>query len=109
MIRVAEPARDAGAYPLTISFYDDTDSPVTPVSIEWDLRNQTGDVINNRQGVSESPGTSVTILLSGDDVKYEDGATRFLMVTWTYDSAALGNGVEDRDEVRFAIERLVGA
>lgn len=101
-------AVEKGTFVVRVSFTDETGTPVIPKSgLNWTLTNEAGDVVNSRSAVAITPGTSVNIVLSGDDlalvgVGSED---RVLTVEGTYDSS-LGTDLSIKDECRFSVINL---
>lgn len=100
---------DGGVGGIVVAFTDTDGTAVTPSSATWSLYNPSQQIVNGREDEVISPlSTSVTIVLSGNDVLYSDGANRRLVVTYTYDSSTLGNGVTDNKEITFNIVNIVG-
>jgi hypothetical protein len=105
-----QPARpnDQGLLVISLGFSDHDSEAVTPTAAIWSLTDEHGNVINERLDVAISPlAAAVDIALSGDDLKYSDGAKRIFTLEWTYVSD-LGT-LSDRDQCEFAIENLVKA
>jgi hypothetical protein len=93
--------------PIEASFTDEDGAAVTPSSITWTLTDHNGNVINNREDVSATPGETVTILLSGDDLAIgSNGRVRVLTVEALYNST-LGNDLPLKEEIYFSIKDLV--
>ncbi len=108
-IVLTDRAREGGAYGVTVSFKDTNGAAVTPDSASWSLYGKTDQIVNSRQDQSiASPSTSNTIVLSGNDLRISDTATRKLVVTYQYDSATLGNNVVDVVQITFEIEAVAG-
>ena len=109
--KLAVDAKEEGSYTIPITFYSAvTGEAVTPTSVTWSLRTTSGVVINERNQVSVTPASSVTILLDGDDLALtgaSDNRARRLTIEATYNST-LGNGLHLTDEVEFQIDSLVG-
>ena len=61
-------AIEQSTYVITASFTDETGAAVVPNSVTWTLVNGDGQVVNSRSAVSVTPASSVTIVLSGDDL-----------------------------------------
>ena len=81
---------NSGGSCVVVATYTDEDgSAVTPSSVTWTLHDEAGKVVNSRSGVSETPGTSNNILLSGADVTCTTGQNerRRLTVSIVYDSS----------------------
>lgn len=94
---------------VTASFKDESGKAVTPESVTWTLVDRTGTIINSRQDVSVTPSSSVSIALTGDDLKRSGAGAgdRFLVVKGTYDHPDHGL-LDIVDEYHFTIEDLKG-
>lgn len=80
-------AKDQSTYQVTAAFTDAAGDSVVPSAITWTLTDRDGTVINSREDVAvATPAASIDIVLSGDDLKYSDGAKRILTIEATYDS-----------------------
>lgn len=104
---LTERARDKGSYAATISFTDENGDAVSPTAVEWSLYDGDGNVVNNRQDVSESPAATVTILLQDDDLDIGPvyAAPLFLFIDATYNSS-LGSGLPLKLEYRIIVQGL---
>lgn len=95
---------------IQISFLDETDSPVTPSSASWTLTDIEGNVVNGRSDEAIlSLGTSVTIVLSGDDLAIGTplvGKKRQLLIKAVYDSD-LGDDLPFNQAINFDITSLL--
>jgi hypothetical protein len=100
-------AKDGATYVVPVSFTDEDGSAVTPNSIQWSLRNEDGTIVNSRTSDSETPSTSVNIVLQGADLLYSDGHKRVITVEATYNST-LGTSLPMKGEAEFFIDDLVG-
>ena len=93
-------------YKVTVAFTDDAGNAVTPNDgCTWSLQSSGGDVINSRTAVAITEATSVTIVLSGDDLAAQsvnDDGRRVLIIDGDYDSDA-GNGLSLYREFEFVI------
>jgi hypothetical protein len=102
-------AVEESTYAVVASFFDEETppQPVTPnAGLSWTLTDEHGNIINNRNAVSISPATSVTIVLSGDDLALDSTSEiRVVTVAGTYDSS-LGSGLPIKDEARFKVVSL---
>ena len=83
----------------------------TPNEVKWSLTDDTGNVINNRDQVSETPEQSVEILLSGGDLVFhqtETGNTvkRHIVVEATYNSASYGSNLLLKEDGIFYVDNL---
>lgn len=102
-------AGDGGTVVVTASFYDESEPPelVVPNSVAWSLRSGSGSIVNAREDVSVTPASSITIVLTGDDLLYSDGKKRWLTIQATYDSTN-GSGLSLTGEATFEIEDYLG-
>lgn len=101
------PAVDASTYVVRFTFTDEDANAVTPTSLEWQMENRAGLVVNSRAWASITPGATVDILLQGDDLYFDDGAERVVTVRGEYTST-LGTGLPLTGEARFSIIDLQG-
>jgi hypothetical protein len=89
-------AIQSSTYVVTAAFTDEDGSAVVPNTVTWSLKAKDGTVINERAEESETPASSVDIVLSGDDLDPgapdSDVGMILLTVTAPYDSA-LGSGL----------------
>lgn len=100
---------EKGGFGVLVAFTDYDGAAVTPVSATWTLSDTDGNVINGRNQVAiTSLSTSVTIVLSGDDLALSAGAgtTRVLTVEYVFNSK-LGNNLPNKKQGKFEIEDLV--
>lgn len=100
-------AVEQSTYVVTVAFTDEDGDAVTPTAAAWSLRDGNGAIVNSREDVSATPGTSIDIVLQGDDLNADDGLARILTVEATYNSD-LGTGLPLKDEVTFTIDDLIG-
>ena len=94
---------------LAITFRDEESTLIAPDTLTWTLTNEAGTVINSREDVAvASPGTTTTIVLSGNDLQIlgtSDRGERRLLLEATYTSA-LGSGLPFNDEVIFFVGKI---
>lgn len=102
-------APEQGTFPVTFSFLDEAGDALTPDSLTWSLYDTDGNVINSRSGEVIAADTSVTIVLTGDDLAITAGVTRLRRLTLegTFTSD-LGSGIPLKAEAEFEIGDLVG-
>ncbi len=105
-IEFAEKARDRSTYPIKLEFFDYDNAPVVPNSITWKLTDDVGAVINSRTAETETPDSTVYVVLSDDDIAYSDGEKRVLLVQSPFDSD-LGAGLPLNEEYRFDVDDLI--
>lgn len=102
-------AVENSTFPITVSFTDENGDPVVPNSgLSWTLTDQNGTVVNGRTAVALSPATSVTIVLSGNDLAVPAGKSRIiqlLAIAGTYTSD-LGANLPLLEEVEFEVRGL---
>lgn len=107
MTTLTTAARDKSTYVVTAAFTDSAGADVIPDSITWTLTDSYGTVINSREDVSiASPAASIDIVLSGDDLSFDDGKKRVLTINATYSSDE-GSGLPLREEAVFGIDGLI--
>lgn len=100
-------AVERSTYVIIASFTDEEGEAVVPQSgLNWTLTDRKGNVINERDAVTISPSTSVTIVLTGADLDADDGPVRILTIEGAYDSD-LGSGLPLKEQVTFHISNLV--
>lgn len=106
-------AVEESTYVITATFTDSAGSAVVPNTLKWSLSDFNGTLINNRGTVNVgTPGTSNTIVLSGDDLALLTGeatneiAWRLFTVQATYTSTE-GSGLPLNDEYAFKLRPLV--
>ena len=76
-------ASEEGTYAIDeIQFLDSQDTPVavTPEadSVTWCLTDKNGDIINNRENVAITSASSMTIVLSGDDLAVSGSVDKYV-------------------------------
>lgn len=105
--KLAVEAVEQSTFVVTVSFTDETGAAVTPnAGLTWTLTDRHGTVINSRSAVSITPGESVEIVLSGNDLDFDGAdALRLLTVQGTYNSDA-GNNLPLKEEVEFVVRGL---
>lgn len=110
---------EEGIRVISCSFTDEDGTAVTPDSVAWTLTKRpkyvgdTATVINSREDVSETPSTTVNIVLSGDDLALltaevddnEAFVERELLVKFVYDST-YGNNLPGRARYIFRIDNF---
>jgi hypothetical protein len=89
-------ALEDSTYVVTAAFTDEDGIAVVPNTVTWSLKDKEGSVINEKSAESETPASSVDIVLSGNDLDPgspdSDVGVILLTVTADYDSA-LGSGL----------------
>lgn len=102
-------AVEKSTYVVDLSFTDEDGTAVVPDTITWSIRDNAGNIVNSRDAVSATPASTVTIVLSGDDLAYDayTKTARTLTIEATYTSTA-GAGLPLKDEHTIPIRGLVG-
>lgn len=94
---------DAG---VRYTLRDADDTSVTPSTLNWSLMDRQGNIINNRDSESETPGNPTTILLDEDDTYVEGDrpATRYIKIWGDYDSSVFGVDAQYTEQIELTIE-----
>lgn len=104
-------AVEESTFVVTASFTDEDGVAVAPDTMFWSLMDEDGEIINDREDEEiSSPGTSVDILLQGDDLAIPGviaEVKRYLVLHGTYTSG-LGSGLPLTDQVGFYVTNLKG-
>lgn len=106
----ADQPLEKATYAVTFSsFVDETGAAATPTAATWTLTDRSGNVINGRSAVSITPASSITVLLSGNDLSLPagDNGKRALLLEWTYTST-LGSNLPGKDVLYFTVQALDG-
>ena len=115
---LTEIAEEESTYLITFAFTDEDGNSVVPAAIVWSLTDDTGNIINSLTDQIEPNASSVTIVLTGDDLQVTAAETalarvgnrttvrRHLVVEATYDSVTYGNGLGLNGEAVFELENL---
>ncbi len=105
-------AKEKSTIAITASFEDEDGNDVTPTEATWTLTDDNGAVINSREQVDiGSLSTSVTVVLSGDDLQIlsaeasENNATRRFLIEATYDSS-LGSDLPLKNSCVFPVRNF---
>ena len=104
-----ESVNEKGTVILQATFADEDGQAATPSSVTWTLTDAFGTIINNRDGISVTPASTITIVLTGDDLAVLDPKSlrRYVCVTAVYDSSA-GANLSITDEYEFELKDLKG-
>lgn len=103
---LTEVASERSTYVVTVVFRDEEGTTVTPNAATWTLTNSDEEVVNNRLQVPiVQLSSTVDIILEGDDLDYEDGPSRTLVVEAEYDSS-LGSDLPLKQQATFNLEDL---
>jgi hypothetical protein len=90
------------------TFKDEDDDLLTPNAdtVTWSLYNEQGQIVNEREDEAIASDNPVNIVISGNDIKYSDGARRILVVKARYNST-LGDNLPLVDMASFSIKNLL--
>jgi hypothetical protein len=101
-------AKEKSTYVVDVTFYDETGTTVVPDSAHWYLRDNNGAIVNNRNGITvQSLLTTISILLSGNDLIYEKNSSNMrVLVVEAFYSSSLGSTLPLNEEVTFEIDDL---
>jgi len=109
-----ERAIEGGTYGILVEFWERTTPTADPTSftpnagLVWSLRDKHGTPVNGKEDQPITSGTSIIIVLTGNDLALSGGPTRrYVTVEGTY-NGVLGNNLPLVDEVSFQIANLVG-
>jgi hypothetical protein len=101
-------AKDGSTYIVSYAFTDEDGINVIPDTIKWSLYNERNEVVNGREDVVIIPSTpSGYIVLQGDDLLFNGGRKRTIVVEATY-TGRLGFGLPLNDSATFYINDLPG-
>ena len=99
---------------ITITFTDTAGNAFVPDTLKWTLTDDLGVVINEReQVVIAAMASSITIVLSGDDLQIQDReaadetVTRKVTFEGTYDSELSEDLLPFTDECTFTLRNLI--
>jgi len=85
-------AYEGGTTEVTVIFKDQDGVTFTPKTLTWTLYDGGGNVVNSRSAVSVTPASTVSIVLSGDDLvmvnEALDKEVRTVKFNGTYDTGA---------------------
>jgi hypothetical protein len=99
-------AVEESTFIVTVEFFDSDGAAVAPRLVDWTLRDQDYAIVNGRDAVDvPTPGTSIHVALTGDDLTLPDSTKRqrYLFVRAIYDSTVYGDDLHLTEEVRFKI------
>src|SRR3990172_4773823 len=108
-ITITDTANEKSTFALEMAITDENGDPLTPNTLTWTLTDLAGNVINERAGVEiTTPASTVTVVLSGDDLALPERAAPIRVVTLegTYDGD-LRSDLPLKEEVVFTIRNLV--
>lgn len=106
--RLSEDAEEKSSFEVEAAFKDKDGTAFTPKAVTWKLTDVAG--ATTFASGSETPASTVSILLKGDDLRLSDGFTgqsekRRLFVKATYDTDAVSD-VPLRNSCEFRIRNL---
>lgn len=102
-------AVEKSTFAVSVAFTDENGDAAVPSSVTWTLCDDSGTVINSLQDQSETPASSLTIVLSGDDLQLSDQSNdyelRYLEVSAVINSD-LGADLPVKDRAEFKVINL---
>jgi hypothetical protein len=99
-------ANEESTYVVIVDFFDELGEAIVPNSIAWTLTDSAAATINSRSAVSVTPASSISIVLSGDDLALSGSdRKRILYINAPYTSS-YGAGLPFKEEIIFEIEPL---
>lgn len=104
------PATEESTLIVTVNFFDSEGVAVQPKLAQWSLKDEDGNIVNLRDAVNiDTPQTTETIVLTGDDLALPDETkpNRYVLIEAVYDSVLYGNDLNLREEGKFKINNLV--
>lgn len=108
-IKLTDTANEGSTFAVQVSFYDENGDAVAPDSgsITWTLTDEDATVVNSRSAVAATSATTITIVLSGNDLPVPGNSQRlFLTVECTYTSS-LGSNLPLREQIEFDVLNLI--
>lgn len=106
-INITQKVPEASSVGFLVTLTDETGAPLTPTTVTWTLTDRVGNIMNGREDVSITADSTVTIVLSGEDLALDGDPVRLLLVEAVY-SSSLGSGLALNEQIRFQIDPLVG-
>lgn len=104
-------AKERSTYYVVAEFLDENDVPFVPTELFWKLTDMAGNIVNARDAVPIAvPDETVTIELSGDDLRNHSDAVAARLITLygEYDSITYGLGKVFRQQCLLNIEPELG-
>ena len=101
---------ERGTQILTISFLDEDDAATTASSIITSLTDGDGHVVNSHDEDTQTAGTTLTVVYSGDDhdLSINSDPERIFLVEWVYTSDA-GSALPGSAQRRYYVSNQVKA
>jgi hypothetical protein len=107
--QLTEYAVEKSTFAIVAVFTDEDGDAVTPDLVTWSLSNSSGTIINSLEDVSETPASTVTIVLSGDDLQLLDSSNdyeeRHCEISAVVDTD-LGDNLPLKDSATFRVLNL---
>lgn len=80
-------AVEKSTYVVVATFTNESGVAIAVKTITWTLTDSSGNIVNSRENVAGTPGSTVNIVLSGNDLNITTyGKSRVLTINATYDS-----------------------
>ncbi len=113
LTKLVERASEGSTFVIRAEFYENTPSGKVPVipnaGLTWNLADEHGTIINNREDVAIASAAVVDVVLFGADLAIggNHAVLRHFTIRGTYDGVA-GNDLPLVEEASFQISNLVG-
>ena len=87
-------------YVVTVGFFDTDGSAITPTSVKWSLRDQTGAIVNSRSSIYvAATNGKATIVLSGADLHITTATSKLRLELDAVYTSTLGSDLPLKDSV----------
>lgn len=107
-VNTIDVAKEGGTYVVTVNFYDEDGTAITPTSASWTLKDSGGTVVNGKENEPITGLDTVNyIVLTGADLPVNGHLLEELTITITsiYNSV-LGNGLTGIGQAKIPVEAV---
>ena len=111
-IKLKKRATEESTFSIVVSFLDEDEESLAPNSVNWNLTTLDGTVINSQLNQEETAASSITITMSGEDLKLlpsesgEEYVRRLVTIRAKYNSD-VGDNLDLVDDIEFEIKANV--
>ena len=106
MTSVLTTVNERSTLSFEVAVTDLNGDPVTPTSFTWSLTDRDGTVINSREDVVATPGTTVTVNITGADLQIVDSTADQEYRLFTVKTDMGASGLPVNHEVAFWVKNL---
>jgi hypothetical protein len=102
---------EESTYIIKLEFKDEEGGATSPATMVWSLRDENGNIVNNRESTAISDPSSIEYIVLGTDdlsLSGKGAGKRYIVCEGTYDSPTHGSGIPLNDSAQFGIENLIG-